>query len=158
MSKLSPFLLDSLVKITSFCSSGDCPKGNQFLKSFLEGDQHIKSCPKGDQLVRNYPKKDQPIKKSKLPKSPPKCFNVLQLLDVQLQVVANVKIELVTLEAQKDTLFGVIILQSTKFQDCKVNLKDAMGCPRNNNEEIGKIGDFTLIYLHLSLLPFTYKL
>jgi hypothetical protein len=56
---------------------------------------------------------------------------VLQLLDVQLQVVANVKIELVTLEAQKDTLFGVIILQSTKFQDCKVNLKDAMGCPRN---------------------------
>jgi hypothetical protein len=26
---------------------GICPKGNQFLKSFLEGDQPIRSCPKG---------------------------------------------------------------------------------------------------------------
>jgi hypothetical protein len=83
---------------------------------------------------------------------------VLQLLDVQLQVVANVKIELFTLEAQKDTLFGVIILQFAKFQDCKVNLKDAMGCPGNNNEEIGKIGDFTLYIYAFLCFPLTYKL
>jgi predicted transport protein len=51
----------------------------------------------------------------------------------------NVKIELVTLEVQKNTLSVPVKLQCAKLQDYKVNLKDAMGCPRNNNEEIGKI-------------------
>jgi len=65
--------------------------------------------------------------------------------------VANVKTKLVTLEAQKDTLFAIFKLQSIKLQDYKVNLKNAMGCPRNSNEEIGKIGNFALALLQVTL-------
>jgi predicted transport protein len=61
--------------------------------------------------------------------------------------VANVKTKLVALEAQKDTLYTIVKLQYAKLQDYKVNLKDAMGCPRNSNEEIGKIGNSALTFL-----------
>jgi predicted transport protein len=60
--------------------------------------------------------------------------------------VANVKTKLVTLEVQKDTFFVVVKLQYVNLQDYKVNLKDAMGCPRNSNEEIGKIRDSALTF------------
>jgi hypothetical protein len=96
-------------------------------------------------------KRTDPSKASKLPKSPPKHFDVLQLFDAQLQVVANVKTKLVTFEVQKDTFFDAVELQSVKFQDYKVNLKDAMGCLRNNNEKIRKIGDFALTFLQITL-------
>jgi hypothetical protein len=52
---------------------------------------------------------------------------------------------------QKDTFFAAVKLQFVKFQDYKVNLKDAMGCPRNSNEEIRKIGDSALTFLQGTL-------
>ncbi len=55
------------------------------------------------------------------------------------------------MEVQKDTFFAVVKLQFVKSQDYKVNLKDAMGCPRNNNEDIRKIGDSALTFLQGTL-------
>ncbi len=65
--------------------------------------------------------------------------------------MANVKTKLVTLEVQKDTFFAVVKLQYVNLQDYKVNLKDAMGCPGNNNEKIGKIGNSTLTFFQGTL-------
>ncbi len=65
--------------------------------------------------------------------------------------MVNVKIKLVILEVQKNTLSVVVKLQCAKLQDYKVNLKDAMGCPRNSNEKIGKIGNSTLTFFQGTL-------
>ncbi len=64
--------------------------------------------------------------------------------------MANVKTKLVTLEAQK-THFLLQLYYNLQSSNYKVNSKNAMGFSRNNNEEIGKIRNSTLIFLQGAL-------
>jgi hypothetical protein len=71
-------------------------------------------------------------------------WNVGQILDAKVVMVAQLQTKLDGLMVEKDLIIPTIKLASTNIEQCQVDLETAMGCMDGMKNDIEQVGDSTL--------------